>query len=193
MFEASRQFAPRVLVLSALDGSGLTQILDGNHAGGWHSWSPDETQVLYTKDDQIWLANVTEAAPHSVLKQAGIQEAAWSPDGRQIAFDAGNDPDRGIYVMNTDGSNLHRITSKAIYPALTAWSPDGKYIAAQCYDMSVRSNNLCVMNADGTSLTYIATEVGSTDELHGSCKQGMFRKKSGLRHHNASGEVLVRM
>ena len=160
MFEANRQFARRVLVISGVNGSDLTQVLDGNQAGGFHSWSPDGTQVLYTKDDEIWLANVTGAVPRSIQKRLGIQAAAWSPDGQQIVFDAGNNTDRGLYVMNTDGSNLHRITSKAIYPALTGWSPDGKYIAAQCYDVSVRSNNLCVMNVDGTSLTYITTDGG---------------------------------
>ena len=160
MFEANRQFARRVLVISGVNGSGLTQVLNGDQAGGFHSWSPDGTQVLYTRDDQIWLANVTGAVPRSILTQAGIQEAAWSPDAQQLAFDAGNNTDRGLYVMNTDGSNLRRITSKAIHPALTGWSPDGKYIAAQCYDVSVRSNNLCVMNVDGTSLTYITTGGG---------------------------------
>ena len=160
MFEANKQFARRVLVISGVDGSGLTQVLDGNQAGSFHSWSPDGTQVLYTRDDQIWLANVTGAVPRSILKQAGIQEAAWSPNGQRIVFDAGNDTARNLYVMDTDGSNLRRITSKAIYPALTGWSPDGKYIAAQCYDVSVRRNNLCVMNVDGTSLTYITTDGG---------------------------------
>ena len=160
MFEASRQFRPRVLVISGVDGSGLTQVLDGDQAGGFHSWSPDGTQVLYTKDDQIWLANVIGAAPRSILKQSGIQGAAWSPDGKQIAFDAGNDQDRGLYLINADGSNVRRITSKAVYPALAAWSSDGKYIAAQCHDNRLRGNNLCVMNTDGTSLTFITTDGG---------------------------------
>jgi len=60
--------------------------------------------------------------------------------------------------MNTDGSNPRRTTSKAIHPTLIAWSPVGKYIAAQCYDMSVRSNNLCVMNTDSSNIIYIMTD-----------------------------------
>jgi len=158
MFEASRQFARRILVLSGVDGSGLTQVLDGDQAGGYHSWSPDGTQVLYTKDSQIWLANVTGAAPRSILKQSGLQGVGWSPDGKQIVFDAGNDQERGLYVINADGSNVRRITSKAVYPARAAWSPDGNYIAAQCYDNRLGGNNLCVMNADGSGLTFITTD-----------------------------------
>ena len=62
MFDANKQFARRVLLISGVDGSGLTQVLDGDQAGGFHIRSPDGTQVLYIKDDQIWLANVTVAA-----------------------------------------------------------------------------------------------------------------------------------
>jgi hypothetical protein len=51
-----------------------------------------------------------------------------SPDGSQIAFDSDRDGERGIYIANRDGSNVHRV-SGAGYAAVPTWSPDGRRLA----------------------------------------------------------------
>jgi Tol biopolymer transport system component len=47
----------------------------------------------------------------------------WSPDGRQIAYvsDAGNNKD--IYIMDADGSNLHRLTYEKSTEGYPSWRP----------------------------------------------------------------------
>jgi len=53
-------------------------------------------------------------------------QPAWSTDGNRIAFSSDRE-NRGIYIMNIDGSNLTQIVSgDAVNPS---WSPDGKQIA----------------------------------------------------------------
>ncbi len=51
----------------------------------------------------------------------------WSPDGTRIAFTNGSRQQRGVWVMNADGSGLTRLTTPD-RPELDhdiAWSPDG--------------------------------------------------------------------
>jgi len=53
----------------------------------------------------------------------------WSPDGSKIGLWrtwAENEEDEGVYVMNSDGSNVTRIDSANGSPS---WSPDGKQLA----------------------------------------------------------------
>lgn len=55
-------------------------------------------------------------------------EPAWSPDGQTIAFTSSTTSEgAGLYLIDTNGANLHRIVSGLIYSP--AWSPDGQWIA----------------------------------------------------------------
>jgi hypothetical protein len=53
----------------------------------------------------------------------------WSPDGTRLAFAASAEPDGpSLYVMNQDGSNLHRVIGTALSSDVS-WSPDGTRLA----------------------------------------------------------------
>lgn len=54
---------------------------------------------------------------------------APSPDGERVAFMSQRDGNWEIYVINTDGSNLQRLTNDPGQDGLPAWSPDGEAIA----------------------------------------------------------------
>ena len=57
------------------------------------------------------------------------KSAAWSPDGKRIAFGSDRDGHYEIYVMNADGSNVVRLTNTPALSRQPTWSPDGKSIA----------------------------------------------------------------
>lgn len=61
--------------------------------------------------DQRWLT----------LTASGF--AAWSPDGRRIAFVSERDGNPEIYVMNTDGSGQRNLTRSPADEVWFAWSP----------------------------------------------------------------------
>jgi TolB protein len=81
---------------------------------------------------------------------------AWSPDGRQIAFEHFNGPNvtnYDIYVMDADGTNIRQLTDNPRVDATPSWSPDGKKIAfesARAVNGVLQGTQIYVMNADGT-------------------------------------------
>jgi Tol biopolymer transport system component len=51
-----------------------------------------------------------------------------SPDGRMIAFDSDRDGERGVYIADSDGTHVRRISGDG-YAALPSWSPDATRLA----------------------------------------------------------------
>lgn len=73
--------------------------------------------------------------------------AAWSPDGKRIAFCSNRDGKAEIYVMNADGSDVKRLTDNLSDDFGPQWSPDGKKLL---FDSERDGNKeIYVMDADG--------------------------------------------
>lgn len=51
-----------------------------------------------------------------------------SPDGKWVAFQSDRDGDFEIYVVNSVGGQLRKITNNDIWDRLPAWSPDSEWI-----------------------------------------------------------------
>lgn len=87
--------------------------------------------------------------------------AAWSPDGKRIAFYAKYDERRtwSIHTMNNDGTNRKRLTHvKNKWDNSPAWSPDGSKIAfSREYEDSETNwqQEVWIMNSDGSEQTQI--------------------------------------
>lgn len=53
----------------------------------------------------------------------------WSPDGKWIAFDAGSGGEpSSIFVLDSAGGKLRRLTASGFTDAVPSWSPDGRWI-----------------------------------------------------------------
>jgi len=72
---------------------------------------------------------------------------AWSPDGTQIAFLSKREKDLDIYVMNTDGSNQHKLYDSGSHDADIDWAGDTIVFTSMFKIWRIK--------ADGTSPTQI--------------------------------------
>lgn len=75
-----------------------------------------------------------------------------SPDGRTIAYTRNVDGYVRLWAMDRDGANRRPVVDGAIYVESAAWSADGKKLAIG-YSSDVVSNDVAVVNADGTGFT----------------------------------------
>jgi len=62
------------------------------------------------------------------------QLAAWSPDGRKIAYSTYRTGTHTLWVMDADGRNQHQVSTSPRGTMAPSWSPDGKQIAYMAHD-----------------------------------------------------------
>jgi Tol biopolymer transport system component len=60
---------------------------------------------------------------------SGLTTPSWSPDGKQLVFTGYDGGLSDLFVVNADGTNLHRLTNDKYADLEPSWSPDGKTIA----------------------------------------------------------------
>ena len=79
---------------------------------------------------QIWKSDVNGKNPLSMtLFPKGFPGTPrWSPDDRWIAFDYHDPTHAQIYLVDSEGRNLHRITSGNYENVVPSWSRDGAFI-----------------------------------------------------------------
>jgi dipeptidyl aminopeptidase/acylaminoacyl peptidase len=90
------------------------------------------TEPAYEERDQssdLWLIAVDGKTPPRRLTATKAAEsgAAWSPDGRRIAFSARRDGDEAsqIYVIDVDGGEAQRVTNVFTGARAPQWRRDG--------------------------------------------------------------------
>jgi hypothetical protein len=99
-----------------------------------------------------------------LTRTAAIETApSLSPDGTRIAFVGDRDGKAEIYVMETSGDGVRRLTSNpARIDTDPAWSPDGKRLAYA--SGSAGEFDIYVMNADGSGKRGVVLAPGDDAE-----------------------------
>jgi len=105
--------------------------------GGNMDWSPDGSQFVHqvkssrVKSEIFLYTLATGKDVNLTPDDAYDADPSFSYDGKQIAFASIRDGNVEIYVINTDGSNVRRITNHPAFDNYPVFSPDGMQIAFQ--------------------------------------------------------------
>jgi Tol biopolymer transport system component len=174
------------------DGSGFRVLTPGKLDADMacSAWSPDGSKLLCSVDsnhyrlegiysigvDGTGLTRLTRSPFHDTQGPAGEcgggdSEADYSPDGTQFVFmrkrcgtgpDPSTDEAGALYVANTDGTGLRRITAYGqadSHPGGSVrWSPDGTEILFESQHHQLR-----LIHPDGSAPTQISLPPGSPD------------------------------
>lgn len=130
-------------------------------------WAPGGGSIALT------LTAGTDSELYSIEPEAGKQLArltsspgidvspSYSPDGSKLAFVSERGGGPQIYIMNRDGSGVHRVTFQGSYNVSPSWSPKGDKIA-----YVTRSNGFDVFtcNVDGSGVTRITDGAGDNED-----------------------------
>lgn len=97
----------------------------------------------------LWTFSPGEAAPRRVGEIKGTA-AAWSPDGREIAYIQ----ERQLYRANRDGTNARRVANLPGTAFWLRWSPDGKRLRFTVGGVigRVGADSMWEVGADGSEL-----------------------------------------
>lgn len=141
---------------------------------GWDeepAWSPDGSLVAFDKSLyepgepdavlrslDIWTVRVNGRGRRNLTRDGSASSAAWSPDGRKLAFGRGN----GVFVVRRDGSGKVQI-ARRYDPGAPAWSRGGRRLAftvpgeVRVVDASGRHERLVARGAvSGSSVSWSA-------------------------------------
>ena len=160
------------------DGTGVSRLTTAE-VDTDAAWSPQGSRIAFVRgfsdrNAGIWVVNADGSAPRRITDGGTLVDGsdiapAWSPDGSRIAFaregreEGAETGSAEIYAVNSDGTDLVRLTDGPVMEYEPTWSPDGSRIAFEGYDLASGGLppspvRLYVMNADGTGITEVGPE-----------------------------------
>jgi dipeptidyl aminopeptidase/acylaminoacyl peptidase len=113
--------------------------------------SPDHSELLvgsFTAEgsaNPIWILPTSGGAPHR-LNDVTAMSAAWSPDGRRIAYATGSQ----LYIIDRNGSQPRKLVTVPGW--WLRWSPDGLALRFAQTDPVTNTSSLWEVSAGGQNL-----------------------------------------
>lgn len=110
-----------------------------------------KADILIANSDGSGAINVSND-PNAASEES---HPALSPDGSRVAFVSNRDGNNEIYIANSDGTGLKRLTNNTADDTEPCFSPDGTKIVFAS-DRDPYLTGIYVMNTDGSNPTRLA-------------------------------------
>ena len=134
------------IVIMALSNGNITPLDTSPVNGDQPSWSPFGDKIAFASMQGIYTIN-TGGTDLQQLTFVYSLVPEYSPDGTRIAYVA-TEAAEDIFIINSDGTNNHRITTSVENDFVPSWSPDGNRLV---YEGTVSGvDQICVIDTDGT-------------------------------------------
>jgi dipeptidyl aminopeptidase/acylaminoacyl peptidase len=93
--------------------------------------SPVGDEVVFVRDGQIWIGNLSQPAEATQLlhDRGAASELSWSPDGKKIAFISNRQGYSLVGVVDLAAPQVRWMSPSADNDSNVRWSPDGKRLA----------------------------------------------------------------
>ncbi|HEX2313865.1 MAG TPA: protein kinase [Thermomonospora sp.] len=153
--------------VAGADGGGARRVVEGISGRGRVAWSPDGRRLaVMIKVDgvaQLHLAEVATGQTRQITHDdAGKDDPAWSREGK-IAFWSRRDGVQQVFCLDPDEPDQEwtRLTTPEIAPGGAndpAWSPDGDRLAFTLMNGEGRTNDIAVVDADGSDHRRLTTD-----------------------------------
>lgn len=163
-FVSSRSIGNEIYLIEAAGGE-PTRMTDDSHPEYCLSWSPDAARIAYGLIDAssgfaqaayLMIRDLTSDEVVNVLPDFSAEHICptWSPDGAKFAFLAVIEGKQDLFVVNSDGTNLVRLTDNRLEESRPIWSPDSRYVAFG----SARYGEYIIYSstADGTGISVLS-------------------------------------
>ena len=124
------------------------------------SWSPDYQRIAFvggvTQSSHSTAIYVSKPDGSDLKKygESNLRKAnlSWAPDGKFLVFSYDNRIESAnLAILNLTSGEMYLITNTPRYESHPAWSPDGKKIAYLYPRQGGLSQELWIMNADGSN------------------------------------------
>ena len=175
--------------------------------------------VVFVHAEDIWSVPAAGGVARRLTLDEGEERyPKLSPDGKRIAFTGEIDGNPDVYVMNTDGSDVRRLTYSPGTEEVVGWNPvNGKILFSSTRDSYERFLRLYTVapdgsglralplheaargsfSADGTKLVYnrISRERRTWKRYHGGTAQQLFLydfttgKDRRLTHYHGTNRI----
>lgn len=156
LFVSTRDGPGSEIYLMNPDGSSQLNLSNSQGEDLGPDWSPDGTRIAFASyrggvHQKIFVMNADGTNPVQITTGASEDWGPdWSPDGSKIVFYSSFNGDGGIYVINTNGTNLTRLTNGFLDNS-PVWSPDGTRIAFSNFSIATANTDIYVMDTNGSN------------------------------------------
>ncbi|HJR07117.1 MAG TPA: S8 family serine peptidase [Pyrinomonadaceae bacterium] len=191
----NRQASPAAVAKAITSNATVGKVLNaGEGSPNLLLYRPNTKIAFLTQRDggnqEIYTMNADGSEQTNVTNNSTAidQYPSFSPDGTKIVFSSWRDGAHGIFVMNTDGTDVRRVATEPSWINFPVFSPDSTKIAY------VYNQDIYVINADGSGRTNLTPSTPRTETEPAWSPDGSkiaFTSDRDGQYSNSNTEVYV--